>query len=121
MAVDPSIEAGVPGDRLGIHTHNDTENAVAGSLAAIDAGHTAELDPALVTDSRRAFMPLGSRLTGYLTNAFTDYKPGPAQGSFMAHVRETGQFWTKKFWGRMATCAGWRKWRWPWRRRTGNL
>jgi len=32
------IEAGVPGDRLGIHTHNDTETAVAGSLAAIDAG-----------------------------------------------------------------------------------
>lgn len=32
------IEAGVPGDHLGIHTHNDTENAVAGSLAAVDAG-----------------------------------------------------------------------------------
>ena len=32
------IGAGIPGDRLGIHTHNDTENAVAGSLAAIDAG-----------------------------------------------------------------------------------
>ncbi|MEO1291639.1 MAG: citramalate synthase [Pseudomonadota bacterium] len=28
----------VPGDRLGIHTHNDTEQAVAGSLAAVDAG-----------------------------------------------------------------------------------
>jgi 2-isopropylmalate synthase len=28
----------VPGDRLGIHTHNDTENAVANSLAAIRAG-----------------------------------------------------------------------------------
>lgn len=32
------IAAGIPGDRLGIHTHNDTENAVAGSLAAIEAG-----------------------------------------------------------------------------------
>ncbi|MBT55754.1 MAG: citramalate synthase [Mameliella sp.] len=32
------IENGVPGDRLGIHTHNDTETAVAGSLAAIMAG-----------------------------------------------------------------------------------
>ena len=32
------IAAGIPGDRLGIHTHNDTENAIAGSLAAIDAG-----------------------------------------------------------------------------------
>ncbi|MCB1364059.1 MAG: citramalate synthase [Rhodobacteraceae bacterium] len=32
------IAAGIPGDRLGIHTHNDTENAVAGTLAAIDAG-----------------------------------------------------------------------------------
>ncbi|WP_296761889.1 citramalate synthase [Sediminimonas sp.] len=32
------IAAGIPGDRLGIHTHNDTETAVAGSLAAIDAG-----------------------------------------------------------------------------------
>ncbi|MDJ0994185.1 MAG: citramalate synthase [Dinoroseobacter sp.] len=32
------IAAGIPGDRLGIHTHNDTGNAVANSLAAIDAG-----------------------------------------------------------------------------------
>jgi len=32
------IAAGIPGDHLGIHTHNDTENAVAGSLAAISAG-----------------------------------------------------------------------------------
>ncbi|MFO0998144.1 MAG: citramalate synthase [Alphaproteobacteria bacterium] len=28
----------IPGDRLGIHCHNDTENAVANSLAAIRAG-----------------------------------------------------------------------------------
>ena len=32
------IAAGVPGDRLGIHTHNDTEHAIANSLAAVDAG-----------------------------------------------------------------------------------
>ena len=32
------ITAGIPGDRLGIHTHNDTENAVANSLAAVEAG-----------------------------------------------------------------------------------
>ncbi len=32
------IAAGIPGEHLGIHTHNDTENAIAGSLAAIDAG-----------------------------------------------------------------------------------
>jgi 2-isopropylmalate synthase len=32
------IKAGIPGDRLGIHTHNDTENAAAGSLAAVEAG-----------------------------------------------------------------------------------
>jgi 2-isopropylmalate synthase len=32
------IASGVPGDRLGIHAHNDTEQAVANSLAAIDAG-----------------------------------------------------------------------------------
>ncbi|MBL3570417.1 citramalate synthase [Rhodovulum sulfidophilum] len=32
------IAAGIPGARLGIHTHDDTGNAVAGSLAAIDAG-----------------------------------------------------------------------------------
>ena len=32
------IDAGIPGDRLGIHTHDDTGNAVAGSLAAVDAG-----------------------------------------------------------------------------------
>ena len=32
------IAAGIPGDRLGIHTHNDTENAVANSFAAVEAG-----------------------------------------------------------------------------------
>lgn len=32
------IDAGIPGERLGIHTHNDTENAVAAALAAVDAG-----------------------------------------------------------------------------------
>ncbi|HGG05405.1 MAG TPA: citramalate synthase, partial [Aliiroseovarius sp.] len=32
------IKAGIPGDHIGIHTHDDTGNAVAGSLAAIDAG-----------------------------------------------------------------------------------
>ncbi len=32
------IAAGIPGDHLGIHTHDDTENAVACSLAAVDAG-----------------------------------------------------------------------------------
>ncbi|WP_170442799.1 citramalate synthase [Ruegeria arenilitoris] len=36
--VSELIAAGFPGDRLGIHTHNDTENAVACSLAAVDAG-----------------------------------------------------------------------------------
>lgn len=32
------IAAGVPGDRLGIHCHDDTGNAIACSLAAVDAG-----------------------------------------------------------------------------------
>ncbi len=32
------IAAGVPGDRLGIHAHNDTGQAVANSLAAVEAG-----------------------------------------------------------------------------------
>ncbi|MEP3346245.1 MAG: citramalate synthase [Litoreibacter sp.] len=32
------IESGIPGARLGIHTHDDTGNAVAASLAAVDAG-----------------------------------------------------------------------------------
>ena len=32
------IEAGIPGEHVGIHCHDDTGNAVAGSLAAIDAG-----------------------------------------------------------------------------------
>lgn len=32
------IAAGIPGDRLGIHCHNDTEMAVACTLAAVDAG-----------------------------------------------------------------------------------
>lgn len=32
------IASGIPGDRLGIHCHDDTGNAVANSLAAIEAG-----------------------------------------------------------------------------------
>lgn len=32
------IEGGIPGDHVGIHTHNDCEQAVANSLAAIEAG-----------------------------------------------------------------------------------
>jgi 2-isopropylmalate synthase len=32
------IEAGVPGDHLGIHAHDDTGQAVANSLAAVEAG-----------------------------------------------------------------------------------
>ena len=32
------IAAGIPGTHLGIHTHDDTGNAVANSLAAVDAG-----------------------------------------------------------------------------------
>ena len=38
LIVKDVIAEGIPGDRLGIHTHNDTENAVAGTLAAVDAG-----------------------------------------------------------------------------------
>lgn len=38
VATKAAIAAGIPGDHLGIHTHNDTEHAVANSLAAIDAG-----------------------------------------------------------------------------------
>jgi len=36
--VRAAIEAGIPGDRLGIHTHDDTGNAVANSLVAVAAG-----------------------------------------------------------------------------------
>lgn len=32
------VASGIPGDRLGIHCHDDTGNAVANSLAAVDAG-----------------------------------------------------------------------------------
>jgi len=32
------VAAGIPGDRLGIHCHDDTGNAVANSLVAVDAG-----------------------------------------------------------------------------------
>ncbi len=38
MATRAAIDAGIPGDHLGIHTHNDTEHAVANTLAAVDAG-----------------------------------------------------------------------------------
>ncbi|MFK5997457.1 MAG: citramalate synthase, partial [Rhodobacterales bacterium] len=37
-ATKAAIAAGIPGDHIGIHTHNDTEHAVANSLAAVDAG-----------------------------------------------------------------------------------
>ena len=36
--VEAALEAGIPGDRLGIHAHDDTGQAVAVSLAAVDAG-----------------------------------------------------------------------------------
>uniref|UniRef100_UPI004047AEB2 homocitrate synthase/isopropylmalate synthase family protein n=1 Tax=Yoonia sp. TaxID=2212373 RepID=UPI004047AEB2 len=32
------IASGIPGDHIGIHTHNDTENAAANALAAVRAG-----------------------------------------------------------------------------------
>ncbi len=37
-AVRAVVAAGIPGDHIGIHTHNDTGLAVANSLAAVDAG-----------------------------------------------------------------------------------
>ena len=37
-AVEAVIASGIPGDRLGIHTHDDTGQAAAGSLAAVEAG-----------------------------------------------------------------------------------
>ncbi|MEM5491748.1 citramalate synthase [Hoeflea sp. AS16] len=36
--VSAMIAEGIPGDRLGIHAHNDTGQAVANSLAAVEAG-----------------------------------------------------------------------------------
>ena len=58
------------------------------------------LDPALVHDSRRAFMPLGSRLTQYLTNAFPEYKPRPTPGAFQKYIKESGQQFSRKYVGR---------------------
>ncbi|EPX86445.1 2-isopropylmalate synthase/homocitrate synthase family protein [Rubellimicrobium thermophilum DSM 16684] len=37
-AVEAVIASGIPGDRLGIHAHDDTGQAVANTLAAVDAG-----------------------------------------------------------------------------------
>ena len=37
-AIVARVAQRIPGERLGIHTHNDTENAVANSLAAVRAG-----------------------------------------------------------------------------------
>lgn len=37
-AIVGAVAARVPGGRIGIHTHNDTENAVANALAAVRAG-----------------------------------------------------------------------------------
>ncbi|MCF6116674.1 citramalate synthase [Mesorhizobium muleiense] len=36
--IEKVIEAGIPGDHLGIHAHDDTGQAVANSLAAVEAG-----------------------------------------------------------------------------------
>ncbi|WP_210526806.1 citramalate synthase [Rubellimicrobium arenae] len=36
--VEAVIASGIPGDHLGIHTHDDTGHAVANSLAAVEAG-----------------------------------------------------------------------------------
>ncbi|MGI9402449.1 MAG: citramalate synthase [Rhizobiaceae bacterium] len=36
--VEAVIKSGIPGDRLGIHAHDDTGQAVANSLAAVEAG-----------------------------------------------------------------------------------
>lgn len=36
--VSAVIATGIPGEQLGIHAHNDTEQAVANSLAAVEAG-----------------------------------------------------------------------------------
>ncbi|MGZ7246581.1 2-isopropylmalate synthase, partial [Streptococcus pyogenes] len=37
-AIVKDVCAHIPGDHLGIHAHNDTEQAVANSLAAVRAG-----------------------------------------------------------------------------------
>ena len=37
-AITAAVCARIPGSHVGIHTHNDTEQAVAGTLAAVDAG-----------------------------------------------------------------------------------
>ncbi len=58
------------------------------------------LDPALVHDPNRAFMAMGSRMTQYLTNAFVEYKPGPAHGTFMQYIKRSGQLFSGKFIGR---------------------
>lgn len=36
--ITAAVTGVIPGDRIGIHTHNDAEMAVAGALAAVDAG-----------------------------------------------------------------------------------
>ncbi|MFQ5954333.1 MAG: citramalate synthase [Kiloniellales bacterium] len=37
-AITAAVLRHIPGERLGIHTHNDTENAIANTLAAVRAG-----------------------------------------------------------------------------------
>ncbi len=37
-ATSDVIASGIPGDHVGIHCHNDTEHAIANTLAAVDAG-----------------------------------------------------------------------------------
>ena len=64
------------------------------------------LDPALVHDPNRAFAPLGSRMTQYLTNAFVEYKPGSSQGTFMNYIKRTKQMGSRKFISRSLKIIG---------------
>ena len=53
------VTAKIPGSRIGIHTHNDTENAVANSLAALRAG-ARQLQGTLNGRASAAAMPISS-------------------------------------------------------------
>ena len=52
----------IGGEKLGIHTHNDTENAVANSLAAINAG-VRQVQGTINGLANAAAMPIWSRLS----------------------------------------------------------
>ena len=73
------IAAGIPGDNLGIHAHDDTGQAVANSLAAVEAG---------VRQIQGTLNGIGERCGN--ANLITHHPDAGAEAGFHANRFETG-------------------------------